>query len=154
MLTPRRCSPKSPRNGRRIKPLREADDQKTPDKEIIWNDETIDQAQAAELRDKSADELIAAGHIRSAPVEAAFRTVPRHAFVPADTLPWGSVGIVCPASRALALASRLIQATSHPLEHCADSSRPTPLVSMSVWSMPHSAIIFPDGRVPSGDRCF
>ncbi|MEQ4720375.1 hypothetical protein [Nonomuraea sp. B19D2] len=49
------------------------------------NDETLDQAQAAELRDKSADELIAAGHIRSAPVEAAFRTVPRHAFVPADT---------------------------------------------------------------------
>nr|WP_246083787.1 methyltransferase, FxLD system [Nonomuraea diastatica] len=48
-------------------------------------DETIDQARAAELRDKLADELIAAGHIKSAQVEAAFRTVPRHAFVPADT---------------------------------------------------------------------
>lgn len=48
-------------------------------------DETMDQARAAELRDKLADELIAAGHIKSAPVEAAFRTVPRHAFVPADT---------------------------------------------------------------------
>ncbi|MGP3960789.1 hypothetical protein ACTWPT_32740 [Nonomuraea sp. 3N208] len=49
------------------------------------NDETLDQTQAAELRDKFADEPIATGHIRSAPVEAAFRTVPRHAFVPADT---------------------------------------------------------------------
>lgn len=48
-------------------------------------DETIDQARAAELRDKLADELIAAGHIASAPVETAFRSVPRHAFVPADT---------------------------------------------------------------------
>ncbi|GAA4991293.1 protein-L-isoaspartate(D-aspartate) O-methyltransferase [Nonomuraea thailandensis] len=49
------------------------------------NDETTDQAQAAELRDKLADELTAAGHIRSAQVDQAFRTVPRHAFVPADT---------------------------------------------------------------------
>ncbi|MFD0479894.1 hypothetical protein ACFQ0B_75965 [Nonomuraea thailandensis] len=46
------------------------------------NDETTDQAQAAELRDKLADELTAAGHIRSAQVDQAFRTVPRHAFVP------------------------------------------------------------------------
>jgi protein-L-isoaspartate(D-aspartate) O-methyltransferase len=49
------------------------------------NDETIDQARAAELRDKLADELKEAGFIASAQVEAAFRTVPRHAFVPAGT---------------------------------------------------------------------
>ncbi|MEV4889939.1 methyltransferase, FxLD system [Nonomuraea sp. NPDC055795] len=49
------------------------------------NDETIDQALAAELRDKLADELAAAGHITSAQVDRAFRTVDRHAFVPADT---------------------------------------------------------------------
>lgn len=48
-------------------------------------DDTSEQARAAELRDKLADELIAAGHVTSAPVEAAFRMVPRHAFVPADT---------------------------------------------------------------------
>ena len=47
--------------------------------------DAIDHAQAAELRDKVTDELIAAGYIKSAPVEAAFRVVPRHAFVPADT---------------------------------------------------------------------
>lgn len=51
-------------------------------KEIIV---TIDQARAAELRDKLADELVSTGCLRSAPVEAAFRTVPRHAFVPAGT---------------------------------------------------------------------
>ncbi|MEV0344921.1 methyltransferase, FxLD system [Nonomuraea sp. NPDC050680] len=45
----------------------------------------IDEARAAELRDKLADELKTAGYIKSAPVEAAFRTVSRHAFVPADT---------------------------------------------------------------------
>ncbi|MET8139889.1 methyltransferase, FxLD system [Sphaerisporangium sp. NPDC005288] len=49
------------------------------------NDETIDQAQARELRDKLADELAMAGYIRSAQVDRAFRTVDRHAFVPADT---------------------------------------------------------------------
>ncbi|MEQ4717938.1 methyltransferase, FxLD system [Nonomuraea sp. B19D2] len=49
------------------------------------NDETIDQAQAAELRDKLANELTTAGYIKSAQVDRAFRTVPRHAFVPADT---------------------------------------------------------------------
>ncbi|MEU7864341.1 hypothetical protein [Nonomuraea sp. NPDC049141] len=49
------------------------------------NDETIDQAQAGELRDKLADELAAAGHIKSAQVDRAFRTVDRHAFVPAGT---------------------------------------------------------------------
>jgi protein-L-isoaspartate(D-aspartate) O-methyltransferase len=49
------------------------------------NDETIDQAQAAELRDKLADELATAGYIKSAQVDRAFRTVDRHAFVPADT---------------------------------------------------------------------
>ncbi|MEV0633244.1 methyltransferase, FxLD system [Nonomuraea wenchangensis] len=49
------------------------------------NDETIDQARAAELRGKLAEELTAAGYLKSALVEAAFRTVPRHAFVPADT---------------------------------------------------------------------
>ncbi|MFI7225134.1 methyltransferase, FxLD system [Nonomuraea angiospora] len=49
------------------------------------NDETIDQERAAELRDKLADELKEAGFIASAQVEAAFRTVPRHAFVPAGT---------------------------------------------------------------------
>ncbi|MEU6789898.1 methyltransferase, FxLD system [Nonomuraea angiospora] len=49
------------------------------------NDETIDQAQAAELRDKLADELTTAGYIKSAQVDRAFRTVDRHAFVPADT---------------------------------------------------------------------
>lgn len=47
--------------------------------------DTTDHAQVAELRGKVADELIAAGYIKSAPLEAAFRTVPRHAFVPADT---------------------------------------------------------------------
>ena len=40
---------------------------------------------AAELRDKLADELVSAGHITSALVEAAFRTVPRHLFVPDGT---------------------------------------------------------------------
>ncbi|GAA4185752.1 hypothetical protein GCM10022252_16680 [Streptosporangium oxazolinicum] len=40
---------------------------------------------AAELRDKLADELISAGHITAAQVEAAFRVVPRHAFVPDGT---------------------------------------------------------------------
>ncbi|MEU4231990.1 methyltransferase, FxLD system [Nonomuraea sp. NPDC026600] len=49
------------------------------------NDETIDQAQAAELRNKLADELATAGHIKSAQVDRVFRTVDRHAFVPADT---------------------------------------------------------------------
>ncbi|MGW4791802.1 methyltransferase, FxLD system [Nonomuraea sp. NPDC004297] len=49
------------------------------------NEETTDQARAAELRDKLADELTAEGHIRSAQVDQAFRTVPRHAFMPADT---------------------------------------------------------------------
>jgi protein-L-isoaspartate(D-aspartate) O-methyltransferase len=39
----------------------------------------------AELRDKLADELVSAGHITSAQVEAAFRAVPRHEFVPAGT---------------------------------------------------------------------
>ncbi|MEV4802303.1 methyltransferase, FxLD system [Nonomuraea sp. NPDC049421] len=48
-------------------------------------DEIVKQARAAELRDKLADELIAARYIRSEPVEEAVRTVPRHAFVPADT---------------------------------------------------------------------
>ncbi|MGR6913619.1 methyltransferase, FxLD system [[Actinomadura] parvosata] len=49
------------------------------------NDETIDQAKAADLRGKLAEELIAAGYLKSASVQEAFRTVPRHAFVPADT---------------------------------------------------------------------
>ncbi|MEV6861424.1 methyltransferase, FxLD system [Streptosporangium subroseum] len=39
----------------------------------------------AELRDQLADELVSAGHITSALVEAAFRAVPRHEFVPAGT---------------------------------------------------------------------
>ncbi|GAA3516136.1 protein-L-isoaspartate O-methyltransferase [Streptosporangium album] len=39
----------------------------------------------AELRDQLADELVSAGHITSAQVEAAFRAVPRHEFVPAGT---------------------------------------------------------------------
>ncbi|MGR6915448.1 methyltransferase, FxLD system [[Actinomadura] parvosata] len=47
------------------------------------NDETTDQAD--ELRDKLADELAAAGYITSAQVDRAFRTVPRHAFVPDST---------------------------------------------------------------------
>ncbi|MFI9598100.1 methyltransferase, FxLD system [Nonomuraea sp. NPDC052265] len=46
-------------------------------------DETADQAGV--LRDKLADELAAAGYITSAEVDRAFRTVPRHAFVPAGT---------------------------------------------------------------------
>ncbi|MED7928831.1 methyltransferase, FxLD system [Nonomuraea sp. LP-02] len=48
-------------------------------------DDSSEQARAAELRNRLADELVAAGHIRSAQVEAAFRTVSRHAFVPAST---------------------------------------------------------------------
>ena len=42
----------------------------------------------AALRDGLVDHLLAAGHIRTPAVEAAFRTVPRHAFapeVPAET---------------------------------------------------------------------
>lgn len=37
---------------------------------------------AAELRDRLVSELVNAGHITSAAVEAAFRTVPRHLFAP------------------------------------------------------------------------
>ncbi|MFF0250163.1 methyltransferase, FxLD system [Streptosporangium sandarakinum] len=44
---------------------------------------TVDHA--AELRSRLTDELVAAGHITSALVEAAFRAVPRHEFVPAGT---------------------------------------------------------------------
>ncbi|GAA2302044.1 hypothetical protein GCM10010149_59200 [Nonomuraea roseoviolacea subsp. roseoviolacea] len=40
---------------------------------------------AGELRAQLADELIANGHITMSAVEAAFRTVPRHEFVPAGT---------------------------------------------------------------------
>ncbi|SDI20239.1 protein-L-isoaspartate(D-aspartate) O-methyltransferase [Sinosporangium album] len=49
------------------------------------NGKATDETRAAELRAKLAGELKDAGFITSAPVEAAFRAVPRHAFVPADT---------------------------------------------------------------------
>ncbi|PZG18012.1 methyltransferase, FxLD system [Nonomuraea aridisoli] len=44
-------------------------------------DETSADARAAEFRHKLVDELVAAGYITSAEVAAAFRAVPRHAFV-------------------------------------------------------------------------
>jgi protein-L-isoaspartate(D-aspartate) O-methyltransferase len=37
---------------------------------------------ASQLRDTLVDELVAAGHIRGAPLAGAFRAVPRHVFVP------------------------------------------------------------------------
>ena len=43
---------------------------------------TTGEDRAAELRNRLTDELIAAGHISSAAVEAAFRAVPRHLFAP------------------------------------------------------------------------
>jgi len=43
-------------------------------------------AQAAVLRDRVVDELLDSGAIASAPVEAAMRTVPRHAFAPEVSL--------------------------------------------------------------------
>jgi protein-L-isoaspartate O-methyltransferase len=49
---------------------------------------TTEQHEPSILRSRLADQLLAAGHVRTAAVEAAFRTVPRHAFaseVPVET---------------------------------------------------------------------
>jgi methyltransferase of FxLD system len=43
---------------------------------------TTEQHEPSILRSRLADQLVAAGHVRTAAVEAAFRTVPRHAFAP------------------------------------------------------------------------
>ncbi|MFC0861659.1 methyltransferase, FxLD system [Sphaerimonospora cavernae] len=49
-------------------------------------DDAADTRRAAELRGRLVDELVAAGHITSAEVETAFRTVPRHMFAPEASL--------------------------------------------------------------------
>ncbi|MFG3136578.1 methyltransferase, FxLD system [Streptomyces sp. NPDC048211] len=43
---------------------------------------TTEQLDPSTLRNRLADQLLMSGHLRTAAVEAAFRTVPRHAFVP------------------------------------------------------------------------
>lgn len=43
---------------------------------------TTERDEASNLRHQLADRLLSAGHIRTSPVESAFRTVPRHAFAP------------------------------------------------------------------------
>lgn len=47
--------------------------------------QTADAERAARLRDELTDELVAGGRIVSPALDAAFRTVPREVFVPADT---------------------------------------------------------------------
>jgi len=49
---------------------------------ILVTNVTTGEDRATEIRNRLTDELIAAGHITSAGVEAAFRTVPRHLFAP------------------------------------------------------------------------
>ncbi|WP_371780590.1 methyltransferase, FxLD system [Streptosporangium subroseum] len=114
---------------------------------------------AAELRDQLADKLVSAGHITSAQVEAAFRAVPRHEFVPAGT----SLEVAYNADESVAIKKDergvLISSTSAPFlqARMIEQAKIMPGMSiMEIGSGGYNAalvaeIVGPDGRVVSVD---